>query len=186
MEPECSSPFSQQPAICLYSKQVQSSPSLPNFLKIHFNIINFPLLKSSHRIYLGPRLSACWHVSNWNSSLYCQICKSPACPQFPVQEDGLQTRRVPGSILHRQFRTTDKGRLNRSVARPAARNSSRQESELSTQHTSFCCSNRPDPPPGPPAPLRVLHSGGRSTNLVSSLRISGTWLHFPTHLRYFF
>jgi hypothetical protein len=44
--------------------------------------------------------------------------------------------------------------------------------------------NLPPPPAGPPTPLRVLHSDGRSTNLVSSLRISGTWLHFPIHFRY--
>ena len=102
-----------------------------------------------------------------------KVLQSQARPQLAVQEDGLQTRRVPGNVSNRQLRTVDKGRLYRYVARPRTRNSSRQESELSTQHTSLCC--RPEPPPsGPPRPLRVLHSGGRSTILVSSLRIGGT------------
>jgi hypothetical protein len=40
MEPEGSSPYSQQPATCSYPEPDQSSPWLPfNLSKIHFNII---------------------------------------------------------------------------------------------------------------------------------------------------
>jgi hypothetical protein len=40
MEPESSLPLSQEPAICPYPEQAQSSPCpLFHFYKIHFNII---------------------------------------------------------------------------------------------------------------------------------------------------
>jgi hypothetical protein len=150
-------------------------------LNIHCNITNFPLLKSSQIIQPGPSRSTCSHVLNWYSSLNSQTCKSQARLQFAVEEDGLQTWRVPGNIL----RTADKGRLYRSVARQAARNPSRKKSELATQHTDWSKGGRtaPPPPPDPPTPLTVPRSGGRNTNLVSRIRISGIWLHFPIRLR---
>jgi hypothetical protein len=48
VEPECPSPYLQQPATCLYLQSDQSSTCPPsNFLKTHFNIILLSMSRSS-------------------------------------------------------------------------------------------------------------------------------------------
>jgi hypothetical protein len=60
MEPEGSSPYTQEPATCLYPEPDQSSPCpLPNLSKIHFNII-LPSKPGS------SKSSVCWNSETIN------------------------------------------------------------------------------------------------------------------------
>jgi hypothetical protein len=64
MEPEGSSPNSQELSTCLYPKPDQSSPQHPYHSKVHLNIVHPP-----------PSWSSWWSLSFWLSQQY-PICIS--------------------------------------------------------------------------------------------------------------